>query len=530
MITLVLGGVRSGKSEVAERLAGPGPGTYLATGLVTPGDDDFAERVAHHRARRPASWATVEEPRAVPAVLARLHGPVLLDALGTWIANDPRPDLDALVQALVSRRGDTIVVSEEVGLGVHPVSEVGRLFADRLGEANRRVAEVADRCLLVVAGRVIDLPAGTPAPGEAASTGRRPATGTAASGDAASVGTPTAAGTARSGEGASGTPPATGAAASTDAASVGTPPATGAAASRDAASTGRPPATGTPPAAGVTAPAAGMPPFATDRGAASGSVMGGLREAVAFLTPLGGATAPSPAAFSWFPVVGALIGLLLGGLWWAAEEPLGPLAAAALVVAADLALTGALHFDGLLDSADGLLPHLRPERRLAVMADPNVGAFAVATGATTLLLRTAALAALGTARPFLLAALWSLSRTAMAVTALTGRYARSHGLASSFLPDTGTATHDRTGPAPAGRAAGNQWVLPASVGAVLAVVLAVGNEISSVVAVVAGGLAAAAVAALARRRIGGFTGDTLGAGGVVAETIGLLTAVAVLRP
>ena len=160
MITLVLGGVRSGKSEVAERLAGPGPGTYLATGLVAPGDDDFADRVARHRARRPASWATVDEPYAVPEVLAHLEGVVLLDALGTWIANDLEADIDSLVKALVHRPGDTIVVSEEVGLGVHPVSEVGRLFADRLGEANRRVAEVADRCLLVVAGRVIDLPAG----------------------------------------------------------------------------------------------------------------------------------------------------------------------------------------------------------------------------------------------------------------------------------------------------------------------------------------------------------------------------------
>src|SRR5438067_10836768 len=114
VITLVLGGVRSGKSEVAERLAGPGPGTYLATGLVAPGDDDFAERIARHRARRPASWTTVEEPNAAPGVLARLQGVVLLDALGTWIANDLQADIDALVEALVKRPGDTIVVSREV--------------------------------------------------------------------------------------------------------------------------------------------------------------------------------------------------------------------------------------------------------------------------------------------------------------------------------------------------------------------------------------------------------------------------------
>ncbi|MDQ3945992.1 MAG: bifunctional adenosylcobinamide kinase/adenosylcobinamide-phosphate guanylyltransferase [Actinomycetota bacterium] len=156
MITLVLGGVRSGKSEVAERLAGPGPVTYLATGVVA--DDDFAARVARHRERRPAVWSTVEEPHAVPEALTRLEGPVLLDALGAWVANGCEPDLDGLVAALTTRSGDTIVVSEEVGLGVHPVTEVGRRFADTLGEANRRVAEVADRCLLVVAGRVVELP------------------------------------------------------------------------------------------------------------------------------------------------------------------------------------------------------------------------------------------------------------------------------------------------------------------------------------------------------------------------------------
>ena len=456
MITLVLGGVRSGKSEVAERLAGPGPGTYLATGLVAAGDDDFADRVARHRDRRPAAWATVEEPRAVPGVLARLHGPVLLDALGTWIANDLRADVDGLVEALVTRRGDTVVVSEEVGLGVHPVSEVGRLFADRLGEANRRVAEVADRCLLVVAGRVIDLPAG---------------------------GIPVAP----------------------------VPPAQAQPVAPDPQS--RP---WTPPERDRSDPMVEPPEKTT--------AFGGFRQALGFLTPLGGAASPTPAAFPWFPVVGALLGLALGWLWWAVEGPLGPLAAAALVVAADLALTGALHFDGLLDSADGLLPHLPLIRRLAVMADPHVGAFAVATGATTLLLRTAALAALGAARPLLLAALWSLSRTAMTVTALTIRYARAHGLASSFL----------TGPAPAntgGRPWTNAgWIVPPAIGAVLAFGLALADDAQSVIAVVFAGLGAAAVALLARRRIGGFTGDTLGAGGVVAETIGLLAAVAALRP
>ena len=158
LITLVLGGVRSGKSEVAESLAGPGPVTYVATGVTA--DEEFAARVARHQARRSPAWSTVEEPRAITGLLRRLHGTVLLDALGTWVANDLRPDVDGLVTALTTRSGDTVVVSEEVGLGVHPATDVGRRFADVLGEVNRRVAEVADRCLLVVAGRVVELPAG----------------------------------------------------------------------------------------------------------------------------------------------------------------------------------------------------------------------------------------------------------------------------------------------------------------------------------------------------------------------------------
>lgn len=161
MITLVLGGTRSGKSEVAEGLAaaGPGPVTYVATGRAAVGDDDMAERIARHRARRPSGWATVESGADLPAVLARLDGCVLVDSLGTWIAGgaDLAVDGAALCAALAARAGDTVVVSEEVGLGVHPPTPVGRRFADALGALNRDVAELADRVLLVVAGRVLPL-------------------------------------------------------------------------------------------------------------------------------------------------------------------------------------------------------------------------------------------------------------------------------------------------------------------------------------------------------------------------------------
>lgn len=158
MIVLVLGGARSGKSEVAERLL-DGPVTYVATADVGD-DEDMAARVRRHQERRPASWTTVESGPDLPATLASLpEGPVLVESLGTWIARAPdlRVDLDALVEALRTRRGTTVVVSEEVGMGVHPETEVGRRFRDALGEANRRVADVADEVLLVVAGRTLRL-------------------------------------------------------------------------------------------------------------------------------------------------------------------------------------------------------------------------------------------------------------------------------------------------------------------------------------------------------------------------------------
>jgi adenosylcobinamide-GDP ribazoletransferase len=128
----------------------------------------------------------------------------------------------------------------------------------------------------------------------------------------------------------------------------------------------------------------------------------------------------------------------------------------------------------------------------------------------------------------LLAALWCLARTAMAVTALTAHYARSHGLASSFLSKP--VRKEGATPVEGPSEVGPTWVTPAAIGTVLVVGLAVVDDPGSLVAVVTAGAAAAGVGALARRRIGGFTGDTLGAGGVVAETVGLLTAVAVLRP
>jgi len=161
MITLVLGGARSGKSEVAERIAArlPAPVTYVAT--LVPGDDDpdLAERIEAHRARRPAGWRTVEAGPELPALLRSVPGPVLVDGLGPWVAGSPGMAVDAgaLCAALTGRGADTVVVSEEAGLGVHPATQDGRRFRDALGTLNQAVAAVADEVLLVVAGRILRL-------------------------------------------------------------------------------------------------------------------------------------------------------------------------------------------------------------------------------------------------------------------------------------------------------------------------------------------------------------------------------------
>lgn len=157
MITLVLGGARSGKSLVAERLAGDGA-VYVATAEV--GDDDFAARVEAHRARRPVSWTTLESgPDLVTTIRSLPARPALVDSLGTWVARCDGFAADGaeLVVALQGRNAPTVVVSEEVGLGVHPETEIGRRWRDALGEVNQAVAAAADRVVLVIAGRTLEL-------------------------------------------------------------------------------------------------------------------------------------------------------------------------------------------------------------------------------------------------------------------------------------------------------------------------------------------------------------------------------------
>jgi adenosyl cobinamide kinase/adenosyl cobinamide phosphate guanylyltransferase len=160
VITLVLGGSRSGKSAVAEHRATAHGDVvaYLATAQVH--DDDFAARVHAHQARRPAGWTTHEVGAELVPALASVHGVALVDSLGTWVAahHDFVLDVDELCGALVARADPTVLVSDEVGMGVHPETPLGRRFRDVLGEVNQAVAAVADEVLLVVAGRTLALP------------------------------------------------------------------------------------------------------------------------------------------------------------------------------------------------------------------------------------------------------------------------------------------------------------------------------------------------------------------------------------
>jgi len=223
--------------------------------------------------------------------------------------------------------------------------------------------------------------------------------------------------------------------------------------------------------------------------------------ALSFLTVIGTGRTPDRRTFAWFPLVGAAVGGLLALVWLGASELWAPPVAAALVVAADLAVTGLLHVDGLADSADGLLPHLPRERRLAVMSAPDVGAFALAVVPAVLLLRWASLAT-GEVPALALVGTWAASRTVLAVVPALVPYARGEGLASPFLAGARRSIAVALVPA----------------GAVLAVA-AGGVGVAALVALL---VAAGGVVVLARRRLGGFTGDVLGAALVLGETAALL--------
>jgi adenosylcobinamide kinase / adenosylcobinamide-phosphate guanylyltransferase len=157
-LVLVLGGARSGKSRYAEGLIMrcPRPWYYLAT--AKPGDAEMAERIARHRARRGEAWQTIEAPDDITGALRQAAGAVLVDCLTLWLSNrmlagaDMTAEFERLEAVLACCTGMVVLVSNEVGSGVVPDNALGRRFRDLQGELNQRVAELANRVVLVVAG------------------------------------------------------------------------------------------------------------------------------------------------------------------------------------------------------------------------------------------------------------------------------------------------------------------------------------------------------------------------------------------
>ena len=180
-LTFILGGARSGKSELAQRLAAASDRPVVFVATMQPGDDELRSRVDAHRRERPSGWKTIEEPREVVGALAAVEpgSYVIIDCITLWVSNllvarlgeaadassasvdaaldDVRGRVESLLTWCAAHEGDVAVVSNEVGLGVVPAYPLGRIFRDALGSANAMLAAGADRTLHCTAGLVLDL-------------------------------------------------------------------------------------------------------------------------------------------------------------------------------------------------------------------------------------------------------------------------------------------------------------------------------------------------------------------------------------
>ncbi len=179
-ITLVLGGVRSGKSRYAQRLADTATRVAFVATAERRNDEEMRKKIEIHRADRPSNWTTIEEPlklaRAVAAA-GQDSDVVIVDCLTLFAANlleahgEDSTKLDAAISelcaALAGSPCSVVLVSNEVGSGVVPAYALGRRFRDLVGEINQRVAAVSDVVLLMVAGLPLALKGAAPANGDA---------------------------------------------------------------------------------------------------------------------------------------------------------------------------------------------------------------------------------------------------------------------------------------------------------------------------------------------------------------------------
>ncbi len=253
--------------------------------------------------------------------------------------------------------------------------------------------------------------------------------------------------------------------------------------------------------------------------------MTGLVAAVSFLTVLPGNILPGQKGISysslvWFPVVGIAIGLILGAIWYGTHLIWPPGVAAAIVVGADLVLTGMLHMDGLVDSADGLLPPLPKERRLEVMSDPHAGAFGMIAVLAVLMIRFSTLMELAPS-VLLLGGLWAMSRGYAATVVNLLPYARETGIASLFN------RHDHTVVEAAHLDLRHMGIkiIPAVIGLCIALLtIMYWHPIAGLAVIITSSAVFSGVMLFGWSRIDGFTGDVIGAAIVLSETAGLLIA------
>lgn len=181
---LVLGGARSGKSSFAERLCTTSGKRVAFIATATASDDDMRLRIAHHRASRPPTWPTIEEPLDLAGAIqqaAQLADVLLLDCVTLWLSNwlwrngEINPDEDPLLSVRLNEEAlgeverllttvDTLsadktllIVSNEVGLGIVPLYALSRTYRDLLGRVNQRLAQRANRVYLMIAGLAVDI-------------------------------------------------------------------------------------------------------------------------------------------------------------------------------------------------------------------------------------------------------------------------------------------------------------------------------------------------------------------------------------
>lgn len=164
-LVVLLGGARAGKSALAVELAREwdGPVVYIAT--AEAGDDEMAQRIARHQDERPADWSTIEEPVALREALRGVDVGtcVVVDCLTLWVANllergdDVLAEAEATAEVAAERGARTVVITNEVGLGVVPATPLGREYRDVLGAVNAAFVARADDAALVVAGRALPL-------------------------------------------------------------------------------------------------------------------------------------------------------------------------------------------------------------------------------------------------------------------------------------------------------------------------------------------------------------------------------------